>query len=180
MKDLSYLELMKMVRFFYNFDYDDDIPENIEPKTESSLSLLQLHARMFALGDRYDIPGLREYAVRKYSSRCAACWNSLEFLKTIPVIYESTAASVKQLRNLACNLMRKKMSRILANKCVAAVYDKNLSELPEFTKDMLGVYVKWPSYGVCGACNSAENLRVLLFECPKCGSTQSTEEVHLY
>ena len=56
MADMSYLELKKMVRFFYSMSYDDDIPEATEQDTPPHISLLQLHARMFALGDRYDIP----------------------------------------------------------------------------------------------------------------------------
>jgi hypothetical protein len=38
-----------MVDFFYSTSYDDDIPKEAEQET---ISLLQLHARMFALGDR--------------------------------------------------------------------------------------------------------------------------------
>ena len=60
MADISYLDLKKMVNFFYSMSYDDDIPEVTERETVSRISLLQLHARMFALGDRYDIPGLRD------------------------------------------------------------------------------------------------------------------------
>ena len=71
MVDILYLELKKMVQFFYSMSYNDDIPELTERETLSLISLLQLHARMFTLGDRYDISGLRDVAVKKYSSRCA-------------------------------------------------------------------------------------------------------------
>jgi hypothetical protein len=38
-----------MFHFFYNMDYDDNMPE------EKDISLLLLHVRMFALSDLYDI-----------------------------------------------------------------------------------------------------------------------------
>lgn len=68
MADITYLELKKLVTLFYSMSYDADIPEVTERETVSRISLLQLHARMFALGDRYDIPGLRDVAVKQYSS----------------------------------------------------------------------------------------------------------------
>ena len=101
MVDISYLELTKMVDFFYNMSYDDDIPEETEQETVPCISPLQLHARMFALGDRYDIAGLREAAVKKYSSRCATAWMPLEFLESISDLYERTPASI---RNYAMQL----------------------------------------------------------------------------
>ncbi len=96
-----------MVNFFYSMDYDDDIPEVTEQETGPRLSLLQFHARMFALGDRYDIPGLRVVAVKKYSSRCAASCDPLELIESVYDVYERTTVSVRQLRNAACVLMRK-------------------------------------------------------------------------
>ena len=147
--DISYLELNKMVQFFYSMSYDDDIPELTERETLSLISLLQLHARMFALGDRYDIPGLRDVAVKKYSSRCAVSWEPLEFIESLCDVYERTPSSIRHLRNAACILMRKKLSRMLDDKAVAAAYKKVLIEVPEFTKDILGIYVTAPLYGDC-------------------------------
>lgn len=60
---MSYLELKKIVDFFYSMSYDDEIPKKTEQGADNHcFSLLQLHARMFALGDRYGIPGLRDVA----------------------------------------------------------------------------------------------------------------------
>ena len=59
-----------MVNFFYSMNYDDEIPEETGDETRPPISLLQLHARMFALGDRYDVPGLRDMAVKKYLLYC--------------------------------------------------------------------------------------------------------------
>ncbi len=170
---MSYLELKKMVAFFYSMNYDDDISEATERETSLNISLLQLHARMFALGDRYDIPGLREAAVKKYSSRCAAIPEPVEFIESIYNVYERTPTSIKQLRNAACTLMRKNLLEMLDDKTVATVYEKVLVEVPEFTRNMLELYVRAPSYGSCTTCGSNQAFEVLQARCRRCGKGRS-------
>jgi len=169
MVDMSYLELKKMVNFFYNMSYDDDIPEETEQETGPCISPLQLHARMFALGDRYDISGLREVAVKKYSSKCAVAWIPLEFLESISDVYGRTPASLRQLRDAACVVARKNLPKMLDDESVATVYEKVLTETPEFTKDLLGIYVKAPLYGNCGTCCSNQVMEALQVRCLRCG-----------
>ena len=156
---MSHLELKKMVQFFYNTSYNDDIPEVTEGETESLISLLQLHARMFALSDRYDIPGLRDVAVKKYSSRCAG--EPLEFIESICDVYERTPSSNRPLRDAACIRMRKNLPKMLENEAVATAYEKVLTEVPDFTKDMLGIYVTAPLYGDCSTCGPNQAFEAL-------------------
>ena len=158
-----------MVQFFYSMSYDDDIPEVTEGETEPLISLLQLHARMFALGDRYDIPGLRDKAVKKYSSRCALSCEPLEFIESICDVYERTPSSIRHLRYAACIRMRKKLPKMLDSEAVAAAYEKVLTEVPEFTKDMLGIYVTAPLYGDCSTCGSDQAFEALQVRCNGCG-----------
>ena len=169
MVDISHLELKKMVQFFYSMSYDDDIPEVTERETESLISLLQLHARMFALGDRYDIPGLRDVAVKKYSSRCAVSWKPLEFVESICDIYERTPSSLRHLRNAACIRMRKNLPNMLDDEAVANAYENVLDQVPDFTKDLLGIYVNAPLYGDCSTCGSNQAFEALQVRCNGCG-----------
>lgn len=161
-----------MVTFFYSMNYDDEIsqePEQQTEQTEPKISLLQLHARMFALGDRYDIPGLRGVAVKKYSSRCAVSLDPLEFLESICDVYGRTPASVRQLRNAIGVSARKILPKILDDEALATVYEKVLDEVPEFTKDMLRIYVKAPLYGECSSCRSFQAFEALQVRCKGCG-----------
>lgn len=178
--DISYLELKKMVNFFYSMDYDDDIPEMTEQEAGPRLSLLQLHARMFALGDRYDIPGLREVAVKKYSSRCAVFWDPLELIGSVCDVYRRTPASIRQLRNAACILMRKNLPKMLDDEAAMTVYEMVLSEVPEFTRDLLGVYVEAPLCGDCSTCGSNQAFEALQVRCKRCGKGSSSFRFHSY
>ena len=161
MVDISYLELKKMVQFFYSISYNNDIPKLTERETLSLISLLQLHARIFALEDRYDIPGLRDVAVKKYSSRCAVSWEPLEFIESLYDVYERTPSSIRHLRNAAYIIMRKKLPKMLNDKAATATYKKVLIEVPEFTKDILGIYVTASLYGDYSTCSSNQAFKAL-------------------
>lgn len=151
---MSYLELKKMVGFLYSTSYDDEIPEETKQEAGNHISLLQLHARMFALGDRFDVLGLREVAVKKYLSRGVGSWEPLEFLESIYDVYRRTPTSIRQLRNVVGRLVRKNLRKMLDDEVIAKGYDKVLDEVPEFTKDLLGIYTKAPLYKDCLTCSS--------------------------
>lgn len=172
MVDISYMELKKMVSFFYSMNYDDEIPEETGCETGPPISLLQLHARMFALGDRYDIPGLRDLAVKKYSSRAAVPGVPLELLESIYDVYKGTPASVRQLRDTAGVLVRKNLPKMLDEAAVATAYEEVLTEVPEFMKELLGIYVKAPLYG-CNTCGPNQGMEALQVRCMRCGKGRS-------
>ncbi len=166
------LELKRMVSFFYTMNYDDDMPdEETEQKTGPCISQLQLHARMFAIGDRYDIPGLRYLAVKKYSTRCGVSWDPLEFLESIP--NGRAPAAVPELRNAAGFLTRKHLPKMLDDKADTAAYETVLVDVPEFTKDMLDIYMKGPLRGDCSTCGSNQALEALRVRCKGCGKGKS-------
>jgi hypothetical protein len=173
MVDISYMELKKMVNFFYSMNYDDEIPEETGDETRPPISLLQLHARMFALGDRYDVPGLRDTAVKKYSSRATVPGVPLELLESIYDVYKGTPASVRQLRDAAGILVRKSLPKMLDEAAVATAYEKVLDEVPEFTKELLGIYVKAALYGECYTCGSNQGMEALQVRCMRCGKGRS-------
>jgi hypothetical protein len=58
-------------------DYDEASAESANGST------LQLHAQMFALADKYDIPELLSRAKGKYWKRCIEAWDSFEFLLSV-------------------------------------------------------------------------------------------------
>ncbi|EUC39645.1 hypothetical protein COCMIDRAFT_110964 [Bipolaris oryzae ATCC 44560] len=162
MDHVQYIELKKLVDFFYSSEYDNCLPE------EADISLLQLHARMFALADQYDIPGLTHLAAGKYFSRCTTSWEPLEFLVSLQDVYETSPASTRLLRDTACTAIRKHLPRMLNSEGVAEMYDKVLSEIPDFTKDLLRCYVSNPLYGHCQSCFTYQPMEALQGRCKKC------------
>jgi hypothetical protein len=87
-----------MVEFFYNLDYNCTAQDN-----DTSTSTLQLHANMFKIGDRFDIPVLRDVAADHYDSECRIS-SASDFVKSVYDVYRGTFESVRQLRDIACRV----------------------------------------------------------------------------
>jgi hypothetical protein len=115
---------------------------------------------------------LRDVAVKKYSARAAVPRVSLELLESIDDVYK-VPASVRQLRDVAVLLVRKNLPKMLDEAAVATAYEKVLSEVPEFTKELLGIYVKAPLYGDCFSCGPNQGMEVLQARCLRCGKGRS-------
>ncbi|EOA81117.1 uncharacterized protein SETTUDRAFT_35991 [Exserohilum turcica Et28A] len=122
---------------------------------------------MFALADQYEIPDLKNLAAEKYSSRCTAS-RTLELLVSLRNVYETTPSSIRRLRDTAYMAVRKHLPEILRNEEAAEMYDKILSEIPEFTKDLLRCYTSNPVYGHCLSCCSHQPMEPLQGRCKKC------------
>jgi hypothetical protein len=116
---------------------------------DTGMSPLQLHARMFGLADEYDIPGLLPMAARKYLVRCVDFWEPLEFLTSIPDVYDAAPARVPMLRRTACTAIRMVLPGMLDEEVVAERYRKTLAENPEFATDLLQAYIDDPSCMHC-------------------------------
>ncbi len=162
MGHLAYYELQRMVDYFYHADYSDDLGEKAE------IHPLQLHVKMFSLGDQYEIPHLSTVAAQKYSTRCTSSWDAFEFLTSIADIYETTPSCIKQLRDMACLEIRKHLPGMLKNTIVAEEYEKILVEVPDFAKELLKSYVHRPLYGHCIWCASIEPMEALQRRCLTC------------
>ena len=161
MSHVSKYELQQLVRFFYNAEYDDD-------SEEAGLSPLQLHARMFSLADQYDVLDLDNLAAEKYRTRCIASWEPLEFLRSIPVVYESSADCMRRLRDIACATCRHHLPGMLDGEDIAQVFEMTLLEVPDFAKDLLVSYIHNPLYGRCSSCGPDQAMRALQARCKKC------------
>ena len=162
MGHLAHYELERLVNFFYHGEYSHDLEENVD------ISLLQLHARMFSLADQYEIPHLGALAAHSFASRCTQSWLADEFLASISDIYETTPSSVAQLRVTACMEIRKHLPAMLHEKDAAEMYERTLTEVPDFAKDLLNSYVQHPLYRHCRWCNSNEPMEALQRRCLTC------------
>jgi hypothetical protein len=168
MVDIPLLELGKLVDFFYSMDYIDDLGEAHNQQEGGCVSLLHLHARLFAYGDRYDIPALRHVATRKYSSRCSKSWDPAEFLGSIREVYQSTPDSLRQLRDTVTSISRKQLPIMLNDTTIASMYDEVTRDVPDYTRDLLRLYVKEPLYQFCRTCHGYQGMEALQTRCKKC------------
>ena len=97
----------------------------------------QLHAAMYALGDKYDLAVIKDMAMFNY---CRAISGSgmndvLKFIESIPIVYSSTPDSDRELRDATVQMTVKYPERFLQSQ-VKASFQKILIEVPEFSWDL--------------------------------------------
>jgi hypothetical protein len=77
-----------------------------EPKPEPPASFqsretnLMLHARVYALAEKYEIGGLREVALSKFKVELDSNWDTRDFLEAIKIVYNSTPKSNRGMRDV--------------------------------------------------------------------------------
>ena len=127
MVDESIPVVRKMLDYLYTGDYSeliDDSPTDVSPKVPLfSISALQLHAQLFALGDKYCIPELCDAAVEKYSKKIVDHFDPFEYLDSIPDVFFSPLSHNGGLKELAVRLSRDNLGFHLRDTSVRAKYD---------------------------------------------------------
>ena len=139
MADLSYLELESLVDYFYKLEFNSIVKE------DSEMSSPQLCARMFGLGDRFDIFELRETAVRKYKTAFINAMDNKvpsQAIKSVRDVYEASHSSVSDLRTATCALVREHLATFMDIKDCEMQFKAIQDDVPDFTKDLLALYVE--------------------------------------
>lgn len=155
----------KMIDYFNNGDYDVSAVPEIE---EQNISALQFHARMFSLADKYAVDILMLLSAAKYLDRLR---NSeiVEFLGSIPAVYELTPSYVRDLRNEAIKYARINLPQGLGSTAVRQIYEGIAGTTPEFIKELLDSYMETPMIGKCWDCGSYQALQGVQSRCLQCG-----------
>jgi hypothetical protein len=157
--------VQKLIDYFYTADYDEIVNE---PGTDEVISGLQVHARMFALADKYDIEGLLVLSSEKFSNRFRSSPNGLELLESVPDVYALTPPSVKILRNKVTLCARINLKTSLRDQSVREVYERIATEHPDFVKDVLDLYIRAPLFGNCLTCGNYNAVQTLQARCLTC------------
>ena len=123
----------RMVHYLYHGYYADF---DIAVDADDSKSAHQLHAAMYALGDKYDLIGLKEKAELNFDSLATKPpQDLLKLVESIPLVYSSTPASDRNLRLVT---LKKAVASPpdLLHENVKAAFRKVLIEVPDFNWDL--------------------------------------------
>ena len=94
--------------------------EKIDPK------LLLLHPKMYAIGDKYDVAGLKELARTKFSPVCMSLWNEEGFAQVVEHVLSTTPDSDVGLRDMISKTMVSHVE-LLNKPAVAKALNKHTS-----------------------------------------------------
>ena len=93
----------------------------------------EIHARIYAIGDKYEMPGLRDCAKQKFDSTIKRGWYPESFLSIIKLAYESCGAQKDGLRTIVCNVALENVSNLKCDSNFVAL----LQEQREFANDFI-------------------------------------------
>jgi hypothetical protein len=73
------------------------------PPASSDASQLLLHAKMYEIGDKYDVIGLKQLAREKFLRAAAKYWNHEQFAPAAHYAFSTTPEEDKGLRDVVNN-----------------------------------------------------------------------------
>ncbi|RYN37615.1 hypothetical protein AA0119_g11868 [Alternaria tenuissima] len=86
--------------------------------------LLLVHSKMYAIGDKYDVAGLKELACKKFSPIGMSLWNNEAFVQAAEHVLNSTPDSDVGLREVLCQTIVSHIE-LLNKPAVADLLDKH-------------------------------------------------------
>lgn len=110
----------RMMQYFYILDYSDKDNTSSATATTSAtpLSVFEVNAQMYAMGDQFRVPGLKKVAAAKFDAHCweAQGWNDIPgmqaILDSVQTVYTSTPEGDRTLRDsIASTVARYPTSR---------------------------------------------------------------------
>jgi hypothetical protein len=135
-----------MIHYFYHLDYlevetakvkeQKRLEENYDETHVLQNGLLIDHAQMYAMGDKYGVPGLKDLALRKYQE--AYEHTSAGFANSMTVIYTSTIDNDMGLRNVIIKILTNDIVNLMSKPRI----NQNVKDLPLLSHTLLDKQLK--------------------------------------
>jgi len=137
-----------------------------------------LHVKMYSLGDKYDIPKLRDLATAELASTLDDQETPhKDLLDAIPLLYECTLEKDRKFRDVVVLSTRTRRVNILGNATLKGQLADVLKSTPEFSMDMLVSLTSDPVLFDCGFCDS-KNQSLKVSQCCECDSDLYASDVY--
>src|ERR1700733_9373338 len=165
-----------MIDFLYKAQYDVGCGGSTEraedepaPATDPGAPLI-VHARLYILGDKYDIPSLKELASRYYGEIVATQWNTKAFPESAEIIYNNIVVERDKLKDVIYEKATSNISTLISE----PGFESLLRRTNDFAADILISFIqtqksKTGNTFTCGVCTSS----YILCSCRYFGSVPS-------
>jgi hypothetical protein len=121
---------------------------------------LVTNAKLYILGDKYDIPSLKEVAARKYKDVVKDRWESNAFAESVSLIWEGIIQEEDALKEIMADVAHGHMGQLLGRVEFVSVLRSNADIAVDFLRAVVGKKPK-PckncssySYAVCNYCQN--------------------------
>lgn len=150
-----------MLAFLYKADYNYD-SEN------SEITPLHLHAQMYSLADKYQIPALMHLAKGKYIDVLRTEPGLEDYLRSVPEVYVAQGSG-NELRVVAVQFARRVLRKGIEQEDVRMNLREVIDQVPEYGFDVLEAFIKAPLRVDCRKCGPDKEAEALQVICRKCG-----------
>lgn len=162
-----------MINYMYQLDY------TYEPKAEHETSHMMIDVLMYAIADKYDMPGLKRLALLKFTALVNASWRTAAFPTAIKAIYETTPDSDRGLRDVVIKKSAEHSQTLFK---AANGFKDMLQEAPGFASDLAErlseTYITDSKIAKCARCDSLCVVKTSLRMgcCPYCSREGSLRD----
>lgn len=135
-----------MIHYFYHLDYlevetaklrkQKRDAEDFDKAYCSKTGILVEHAKMYAIGDKYGIRGLKDLALKKYED--AYTYTSAGFAESILVAHTSTIDNDMDLRNVIVKFLNTDLTNLMSKPKI----NQNVKDLPQLSHALLRKQLK--------------------------------------
>ncbi|PWI64994.1 hypothetical protein PCL_08353 [Purpureocillium lilacinum] len=161
-----------MLQYFYHLSYtippsalegSGDRTATIADSLQLANSVLVVHARVYAIAEKYEIQGLKILAGANFTSAAGQRWNTDDFLAAAYEVFESTDDTDHGLRDVVVSVFRSHKNQLLRKEQA----ENLLMDLPALTVELLKDPQQQPSVPI-----HHQNGHVQLAAQPQPGSGQ--------
>jgi hypothetical protein len=128
----------------YGFNYDSSGSE------QGRTSPILFNIKVYQIGDKYDIPNLKEQAKEKFAVAIKTCWEMDDFPVAIASAYSTTISADRGLRDLLVSTCLEHINELLRNDDFKQVLRKTLG----FAADLVQ--------------NQDHQASTITYRCPSC------------
>ena len=153
----------------FDYMYLHDYGEMANTSSEDGLvgrQNLGLHVKVYALGDKYDVPSLKTTALRKFDKLSSSAWKNAEFPRVVEMVFESTPDSDMGLRNIVTDIIFRHGEDFARNHEMKHVI-RNVNGLAYGLWELSAKIPTGPKCKICGV--------VRLNQCPSCPKAKGRE-----
>lgn len=97
-----------MFVFLYNHTYGASISSNDQNN-------ICLYAKVYAIGDKYGIPSLKEVALAKFQKTAELAWSVDEFCIAVRIAFTTTMDEDRGLRNIVVRVLKERTRDVAEN-----------------------------------------------------------------
>ncbi|KAL6167145.1 hypothetical protein ACJQWK_06591 [Exserohilum turcicum] len=128
-----------LIQYLYEGEYDHSLPNECHSHIKETARFhdpaeqLVTHTKMYEIADKYNVVGLKDLVIEKFSRACEQFWYDTYFAIAAHRAYSTTPDNDRGLRDIVCKTIAQNMGALIKKPSVEAL----LTEFKGLARDLL-------------------------------------------